>query len=175
MNRRSFIRISGSAALAASPAAVVSAAGRAKMADKHYINAVTGLISDWRRKDIDAVLARVADDIVWYNHVGSPPKHGKAEMRALLEPMAASITDIRWRIFNHAVDDNRIFLEGADDFVLIAEKRRVAIPYMGIMNFRGSLISEWRDYFDRALFDRLKAGEPTPPEIAVLLDRPTVP
>jgi hypothetical protein len=57
----------------------------------------------------------------------------------------------------------------------VAENRRVAIPYMGIMAFRGTLICEWRDYFDRGLFDRLKAGETPPPEIAELLNRPAIP
>jgi len=40
------------------------------------------------------------------------------------------------------------------------------------MVFRGGLLSEWRDYFDRALFNRLKAGEPIPPDTAALADRP---
>jgi limonene-1,2-epoxide hydrolase len=160
MDRRKFIRASGTTALAASAAAALTAGAGGGTSGKASIDAVIGLISDWKRKDIDAVLARVTDDIVWYTHVGSPPKHGKLEMRAFLEPMAAAVSDIRWRIYNHAVSGNRIFLEGADDFVLTAEKRRVAIPYMGIMTFRGPKISEWRDYFDRALFDKLKAGEP---------------
>jgi limonene-1,2-epoxide hydrolase len=171
MDRRNFIGASGSVALAASAGAAL-AAGKA---GKASIAAVTALISDWRRKDIEAVLARVTDDIVWYTHVGSPPKHGKAEMRAFLEPMAAAMSEIRWRIFNHAVNGDRIFLEGADDFVLAPDKRRVQIPYMGIMAFRGTLICEWRDYFDRGLFDRLKAGEAMPPEIESLVTRPGVP
>ena len=174
MNRRHFVRASGTAALAAMPAALVNAGERSSRADKRLIDAVTALISDWRRKDINAVLARVTDDIVWYSHVGSPPLHGKTEMRGVLEPMAAGITDIRWRIFNYGVNGNRIFLEGADDFVMIKEQRQVAIPYMGTMTFRGPLISEWRDYFDRGLFNRLKAGEPVPAEIATLLARPAI-
>ncbi len=169
MNRRTFVKATGATTLTA-------AASRSGASGKTvHLDLVTGLIADWRRKDIDAVLARVTDDIVWYSHVGTPPKIGKAAMRAFLEPFGAMISDVRWRIFGHAVSGQQIFLEGVDDFVLIAEKRRVAIPYAGVMTFRGSLISEWRDYFDRALFDRLKAGEPAPPEITKLLDRPGIP
>ena len=171
MNRRTFVKSTGATTLAATAAASVSAAP----AKTDYLDAVTGLISDWRRKDVDAVLARVTDDIVWYSHVGTAPKIGKPAMRAFLEAFGAALTDVKWRIFAHAISGQQIFLEGADDFVLVAEKRRVAIPYMGVMTFRGALISEWRDYFDRALFDRLKAGEPTPPEIQKLLDRPGIP
>lgn len=169
MNRRTFVRAAGAGALTAA----ARPSGAAAKTD--YIDAVKGLIYDWRRKDIEAVLARVTDDIVWYSHVGTPPKIGKAAMRAFLEVFGAALTDVKWRIFGHAVSGRQIFVEGVDDFVMVAEKRRVAIPYAGVMTFRGSLICEWRDYFDRALFDRLKAGEPTPPEIAKLLDRPGIP
>jgi limonene-1,2-epoxide hydrolase len=175
MDRRKFMLASASASIAAAPAVARAARGDSHTTGSSYIDVVTGLITDWRRKDIDAVLSRITHDIVWYTHVGSQPKRGTAEMRAFLEPMAAGISDIRWRIYNHAVSGNRIFLEGADDFVLAAENRRVAIPYMGIMAFRGSLICEWRDYFDRGLFDRLKAGETPPPEITELLNRPAIP
>jgi limonene-1,2-epoxide hydrolase len=133
---------------------------------------VLALIAEWKRKDIDAVLARVTDDVAWHTHVGSPVVHGKAAMRSFLETMAAGISDNRWRIHHHAVSGNRIFLEGVDDFVLVKEQRRVAIPYLGTMVFRGGLISEWRDYFDRGLFNRLKAGEAAPPEIAALAAKP---
>lgn len=166
MQRRTFIRATAAATLAGS--ATTSAAAVT------YLERVRGLISDWQRKDIDAVLARVTSDIVWYSHVGSPPKIGKPAMRAFLEPMAAGISDIQWRIFGYAVRGQQIFMEGVDEFVLTAEGRRVAIPYLGVMTFRGPLISEWRDYFDRALFDRLKAGAPVPTEIAKLLDRPAI-
>ena len=170
MNRRTFVKSTGATTLAATAAATTSDAA-SKTA---YFDAVKGLINDWRRKDIEAVLARVTDDIVWYSHVGTAPKIGKPAMKSFLEAFGAALTDVKWRIFAHAVSGQQIFLDGADDFVLIENKRRVAIPYMGIMTFRGGLICEWRDYFDRALFDRLKAGEPVPPEIAKLLDRPAV-
>ncbi len=174
MQRRQFIQVSGGATLAASTAA--SAAGkRGSKADKASFDTVSALITAWKRKDIDAVMAYVTDDIVWHSHVGSPVVRGKAAMRAFLERMAAGITDIRWRVHFHAIKGNQIFMEGVDDFVMVDSKRRVAIPYLGTMVFRGGLISEWRDYFDRALFDRMKAGETPPADIAALADRPGQP
>ena len=174
MKRRQFIQASSLAAVAASSAAPAASTRRSRpgMAS---LEAVTALISDWKRKDVDAVMARITDDIVWHSHVGSPVVRGKAAMRAFLETMAAGISDIRWRIQRHAINGNQIFMEGVDDFVMIKDQRRVAIPYLGTMVFRDGLISEWRDYFDRGLFDRLKAGEAVPPDIAALADRPGVP
>lgn len=168
MNRRTFVKATGATTLTA-------AAGAADAATSPHLDAVLGLISDWRRKDIEGVLSRVTEDIVWFSHVGTAPKIGKKAMREFLIPFGAALSDVKWRIFGHAISGQQIFVEGVDDFVLIAEKRRVAIPYAGVMTFRGSLISEWRDYFDRGLFDRLKAGEPSPPEITKLLDRPGLP
>lgn len=139
-----------------------------------YIDSVTGLISDWKRKDVEAVLARVTDDIVWHSHVGSPPTVGKEAMRKLLSAFAVQMSDVRWRIFHHAQSEDRIFLEGVDDFVT-TEGRRVVTPYLGTMVFRGKLIAEWRDYFDRAVFDRVKAGEPLPAYLVPLTTLPGIP
>jgi limonene-1,2-epoxide hydrolase len=66
-----------------------------------------------------------------------------------------------------------VFLEGVDDFVT-NEGRRVVLPYAGVLAFKGERISEWRDYFDRAVFDRLKAGEPMPDYLQALADRPAL-
>ena len=145
MKRRQFVQASGLSALAASTTASAASTrrGRKGMAS---LEAVTALISDWKRKDVDAVMARITDDIVWYSHVGTPAIRGKAAMRAFLTAMAAGITEIRWRIQRHAINGNQIFMEGVDDFVMNKDQRRVAIPYLGTMVFRDGLISEWRDY-----------------------------
>ena len=174
MKRRQFVQGSSVAALAASTTASAASTRRSRKGGAS-LEAVTALIADWKRKDIDAVMARITDDVVWYSHVGTPAIRGKAAMRAFLTTMAAGITDIRWRIHHHAINGNQIFMEGVDDIVMVKDQRRVAIPYLGIMVFRDGLISEWRDYFDRGLFDRLKAGEAAPPDVAELADRPGVP
>lgn len=174
MKRRQFIQTSTGAALAAS-AGAASAAKKSSKTSKASLTTVLALIADWKRKDIDAVMARIADDIAWHTHVGSPVVQGKAAMRAFLEGMAKNITDIRWRVHSHAISGNQIFMEGVDEFVLVDTKRRVAIPYLGVMVFRDGLISEWRDYFDRGLFDRMKAGESAPPHIVEMTNRPGQP
>ena len=171
-HRRKFLQLSAAASLAGTSLSAAAAARKEKA--PQYIDSVTSLINDWKRKDIPAVLARVTDDIAWHSHVGSPPILGKDGMRGVLTAFADQMSEIRWRIFNHAQSDNRILLEGADDFVT-KEGRRVQTPYMGIMVFRGKLIAEWRDYFDRGLFDKLKAGEPVPDYIAPLTARPGIP
>lgn len=164
MNRRLFLVTTGSASFASTASAKDGEKGK-------YIEHVNAVVEAWRRKDIDAVLARVTDDIQWHSHVGSPPIAGKEAMRRTLTTLAGLMSDIRWRIFHHAQSENRIFLEGADDFVT-GDGRRVEVPYMGVMAFRGDVIAEWRDYFDRGLFDKLKSGAESPDYIKALVARP---
>ena len=59
-------------------------------------------------------------------------------------------------------------------YFVTTEGRRVVIPYAGVLAFRDGRIVEWRDYFDRALFDRLKAGEPLPAYLETLANRPAL-
>ncbi len=168
MDRRAFIQTTASVTLAASAAGAGAAKRRTVMPNN--IQHVTGLINDWRRKDIKAVLARVTDDIAWHTHVGSPTVNGKAAMEQVLNTLATQMNDVKWRIFHYAENENRIFLEGVDDFVS-PEGRRIVIPYAGVLAFRGTLIAEWRDYFDRNLFNKLKAGEAAPDYIEALTNR----
>jgi limonene-1,2-epoxide hydrolase len=172
MERRGFIQMA--AAAAATTAGAAAASATRKRGSSMHLSIVEEVIRAWRRGDIEAALIHVADDIVWHSHVGSPPLLGKAAMRDLMKTLAGSMRDVRWRVVSHAESGDSFFAEGVEEFVTPAG-HRVALPYMGIMVFRGRLIAEWRDYFDRALYDRMKSGEPSPDYIAALAARPGVP
>ena len=150
--------------LAAGPA--VAAAGTT---GAHY-GTVKAVITGWRRGDLKAVVDQLADDIVWHSHVGSPPIVGKAAAEKFMATLSTQMRDVRWRIFHYAESGDAAFTEGVDDFAT-PDGRRVSLPYAGIMRFRDGKIIEWRDYFDRGLFDRLKAGEAPPADIAGLAAR----
>jgi limonene-1,2-epoxide hydrolase len=167
MDRRRFIQ--GSVAVPLAVAGVPAMAAT----EPDYVAITRALITAWRGKDLEGMLAHIDDDIVWYSHVGSPPIIGKVAMREFAGKLTAGMNDIRWRLFDTARNGNRLFVEGVDDFVT-NDGRRVALPYAGVLTFKGERISEWRDYFDRALFDRLKAGEPMPAHLQVLVDRPAL-
>jgi limonene-1,2-epoxide hydrolase len=164
MDRRSFIQASATVPLAAA-GSVAAAEPR-----QDYLAIVSAMITSWRNRDLEGMLSHIDDDIVWHSHVGSPPFVGKAAMRDFATKLTAQMNDIRWAIFDCAQHGNRLFVEGVDDYVT-AEGRRVVIPYAGVLAFKGDKISEWRDYFDRALFDRLKAGEPLPDYLQALTKR----
>lgn len=163
MKRRDFVQGLGCATLTA------AAAGPAAASPDHYGRFIA-LIRDWKRHDIDAVAGRLADDIVWYAYVGAAPITGKDACRKLLESLAPKRRVENWRIFHHAVNGDRLFIEGVDDFE-DDQGHRVAVPYAGVIEFRDGLITGWRDYFDIGTLNRMKAGEAIPAEILPLVER----
>ena len=171
MDRRNFVAaapwVAAGGAVAGAP---VAAAAASVAAGGQHFEVMKAVILGWRQGDRQAVIARCADDIVWYSHVGSPPIVGKEAAARFMEVLAGQMKDVRWRIFGYAEHGDTAFAEGVDEFTS-PEGRQVALPYAGIMRFRDGLITEWRDYFDRGLFDRLKAGEAPPPHIAALTGR----
>lgn len=168
MDRRRFVQTAAAAPLAVAAAGAVAASGK-----PDYLAVAQAIITAWRSGDLEGMLAHIDDDIVWHSHVGSPPFVGKPAMREFATRLMGAMHDVRWRVFDAAQHGDRLYLEGVDDFVN-AEGRRVVLPYLGVLVFRGMKVSEWRDYFDRALFDRLKAGEPLPDYLVPLTERPAL-
>lgn len=129
------------------------------------------VIEDWRRKDIDAILARLHDDIVW--HVAAavaPPLRGKKATRAFLEKFSQEVAEVHWRLFHAAEVGDRLFVEGVDEFVT-SSGGRVAAPYAGIIEFQGDLIIGWRDYVDRSVIDAMRRGGEYSPQVVELINR----
>ena len=70
------------------------------------------IIEAWKRRDIEAVLAMMSDDIVWHFAAGAEPALvGKAAARRFLTRFAADLAEVRWRIFHSAESGDRLFVE----------------------------------------------------------------
>lgn len=133
-----------------------------------------GIIAAWKAQDVEKVLSYVTDDIVWRNTSGyAPAIRGKDAMRAALVKMKAVIEpgSNRWRIFDYAENETRLFMEGVDEFRLTTGEH-VAIPYAGSLEFRNGLVREWREYFDGRISAEMKAGKPMTAEVAEMIGRP---
>lgn len=153
LNRRSVLAsgVAGLAAAAAVPPAHAKESGN--------IEIVKNIILAWRNLDVEAVLKYVADDIVWYAHVGGrDPIKGKAAMRAFITTLGAGISENTWRVFNMTASGDNVYCEGVDDFKL-KDGTQVTVPYLGIIVLKNGLAVEWRDYFDGGMVDRMKKGE----------------
>lgn len=168
-DRRTLLAGAGLAGLAALPlAARAGAAGTAAGPD--YYRLFIDVIRAWKSHDIEAVLAHMAEDVEWYSFVGAPPTIGRDKVRAQLGQLAAKRSAEEWRIFHHAVNGTRLFVEGVDAYTDDAG-HRIAVPYAGVIEYRDRLITSWRDYFDLGTMNRMKAGEPVPAAIEPLVSR----
>ena len=159
------------AAALAVPAIAACSDGEKPMVD--HLPTYHSLIEAWKKKDIDAVLAKVTDDFEWHYLVGLPPLNGKDAARAFLEKFGGSIAEVRWRVFDAFQKDNKIVVEGVDEYTTTTGGR-VVVPYMGILEFRDGKIAKWRDYCDSALAGRLKNGEEVPPHVEKLAARTAI-
>lgn len=166
LDRRTLITTAAAGALAAAPAL------SKETSMPRLFPVLQAIIAAWRKQDVEGVLVHVTDDIVWRNSSGfAPAIHGKAAMRTALQGMAPVIKTNAWRIFDYAESQDRLFMEGVDEFWLHTGEH-VAIPYAGSLEFRGLLVHEWREYFDGRISASMKAGAPMTDELKAMLSRP---
>ncbi len=138
------------------------------------IDIYLAIIADWKRKDIDAVLSHMRDDIVWhFAAAAEPPLRGKASARKFLTRFGADIAEVRWRVFHHAESGNRLFVEGVDELVSPTGIVTVA-PYAGVLEFDGDLVTGWRDYVDVGVMAAQRKGEPLSAQVLELMDKPAI-
>ncbi len=138
------------------------------------IDQFLALIDAWKRRDIEDVLARMDDDIVWHFAVGAePPLKGKAAARKFLTRFGADMAEVRWRVFDHAESGDRLFVEGVDEFTTKSGLTVVA-PYAGVIRFRGDRILDWRDYVDVGVIAAQQGGAAPAAHVLALADRPAV-
>lgn len=136
------------------------------------IETYRAIMECWRRKDVEGVLARLTEDVVWHFAAAiDPPLRGREEARQWLQRYASGMADSRWRVITFAETATQLFVEGVEDFETSAGTR-VQVPYAGVCDFSGNRISGWRDYFDRGLTLRLRAGEAPAEHVRLLTQRP---
>ena len=142
------------------------------MSDK--LETMKGLIAAWTAGDVDGALAFMTDDIVWhYAAAVAPPLRGKDKARKFLDRFKADLAEVRWRLFDYAERGDKLFVEGVDEF-LNREGHWVAAPYAGVLQFRGDLICDWRDYVDVGVMDAQRRGEARSAWVAAMIERPAL-
>lgn len=110
-------------------------------------------IDRWHRRDIDGILAALAEDIE-YQNVPMAAMHGRTEVREFITPVMLKATRVEWIVHHLATiaDGSKVLTERTDSFHFGSQL--VAVRVMGIFEFRGELISRWRDYSDLGDFAR---------------------
>jgi limonene-1,2-epoxide hydrolase len=138
------------------------------------IDQFLALIEAWKAKDLERVLDSLHEDIVWhFAAAAAPPIRGKAQARRFLTRFAAEVSEVRWRLFDYAQSNDRLFVEGVDEYDSKAGVR-IAAPYAGVIEFKDDLVIGWRDYVDVGVIARQRAGEAVSDQVEALIERPAV-
>ncbi len=150
------------------PAASVNAA------EGEQIATVSAIITSWQSGDVDGVMQHLHPDIEWHFAAGNAaPLNGTTAIREWLNGFVKNIAETRWRVTDYASKGDTLFVEGIEDYDTAAGET-ILIPYAGVFEFRDGLVIGWRDYFDRELGNRQRAGEAVTPWVKALAERPTM-
>ena len=111
-------------------------------------------------RDIDTVLAHFTVEATWQN-VPHAKAVGHDGLAAMLGPILARSTDVRWDIVSASYDDTQAWLERVDRFWI--DGVEYAVRCNGVFAFDAAtgLIAEVRDYVDLGEWrDRLVEAGP---------------
>lgn len=117
------------------------------------------IINAWRKGDVDTVMTYFSDDIEFHSLIGRDPHRGKKEVREFLNQLGGSMTENRMRIVRAEESGADLLVEGIEDFI-DSQGRHIQIPYMGAYRIEDGKVTRWRDYFDPAIAERARNGEP---------------
>jgi limonene-1,2-epoxide hydrolase len=112
---------------------------------------VRAFVAAIERKDIDAALALVTDDVV-YDNVPIGSVTGPDGIRRALRRLLGTSERIEWVIQHQVGAGDVIMNERLDRFQL--GDRWVEVPVAGLFVLRDGQIALWRDYFDLATYRR---------------------
>lgn len=112
------------------------------------IDIVIDFVDAWNRKDRDAVMKAMRDDVVCQG-IPLPPATGMVETMELLDTFFAA-EEIDWSIVHIAANGNSVLTERVDRFRYPGADW-VEVRAMGIFELdTDGRIAAWRDYFDLA-------------------------
>lgn len=103
-----------------------------------------------KRKDHEAFLDTLTDDIEYHWHMGSKPIRDKTTMRKFLRNYEAGFDQQEWTILNWAEKEGKILVEGMEKLYDRAKDVLIDNPFMQVIEFRDGKICKLRDYYDSA-------------------------
>lgn len=120
------------------------------------IDVVRRFLDAWNANDLEAVVALLADDVVYHN-LPVEPIRGREAVRAYLHGKGG-FDWVDWKLHAIAESGNTVLTERSDDFGIGGVD--VSLPVMGAFEVQAGLITAWRDYFDLATYRRQLAAPP---------------
>lgn len=109
---------------------------------------VLDFIDAWNRMDWDAVVAALAEDVVYHN-IPMEKIEGREAAAAFITGMQP--VSVFWEMISIAENGNKVLTERVDNFDL-PDGKKISLPVMGTFEIEDGQIKAWRDYFDLATF-----------------------
>ncbi len=110
---------------------------------------VDAFIAAIERKDVDAAMALVTDDIS-YENMPTRPIVGPEAVAATLNMFLAPASEVQWPILRQFEVGNVVVNERLDRFRI--GDGWLELPIAGVFEVTDGKISLWRDYFDMATY-----------------------
>lgn len=104
------------------------------------------------RRDLDAALPHLADDVTYDNVPVGAVRGRDAVWAALSRGVMAKATAVEWVVLRQAAEGDVVMNERLDRFLV--DGRWVEIPVAGVFVVEDGRITLWRDYFDLATYSR---------------------
>ena len=112
------------------------------------------MIAAWAALDIDRIMEQFADDAVFEN-VPMEVIVGKEAIRAANGAFLGLVEAAPWEIREIGVLPSGTVVTEREDVFDLKDGRRVSIRVMGVFEVdEGNRITQWRDYFDLADWNR---------------------
>jgi limonene-1,2-epoxide hydrolase len=108
---------------------------------------VLDMADAWNTKDWDRVVNLFAEDGSLHSMMVEPII-GREAIGARIGHLGAGIETINLNIHHIGVVDDVVFVERTDEFVYNGHAG--AVPVVGVIEIEDGLITEWREYYDRA-------------------------
>jgi limonene-1,2-epoxide hydrolase len=110
---------------------------------------VNEFIGAIERRDLDAAVALMTDDVV-YDNVPMAAITGRDQVRAILGPFVEGASAVEFVVFRQAESAGLVMNERLDRFEIGG--KWLEIPVAGVFEVADGKIALWRDYFDLATF-----------------------
>jgi limonene-1,2-epoxide hydrolase len=104
--------------------------------------------------DAEKLAAYFTDDAVYHN-IPFDPVNGREAIKKTLAGMGTSMQSRGWEIKHQVASGDVVMNERVDRFTI--NGKAIALPVAGVFRLRDGKISEWRDYFDLAMWQKQQA------------------
>ncbi|WP_417469075.1 nuclear transport factor 2 family protein [Maricaulis sp.] len=111
------------------------------------IAVVMDMVDAWNTRDWDRVTNLFAEDGSLHSMMVEPVV-GREAIGARIGHLGAGIETITLHIHHVGLVDDVIFVERTDEFVYNGHAG--SVPVVGVIEVEDGLITEWREYYDRA-------------------------